>query len=151
MVESGLIIYKDGTVEYFGRHVCTDEETYIESSTHEESFIKEIVESLNFKFSNLQYNYDNSFYQNALELSLNGEMIIINNQLTTDSPTEILGYVPQEPTEEQLQSLLTDELQEKLNTMEIKRLYEFQSLDFDDYLEYETIEEYRNAKSIAKN
>ena len=110
-----------------------------------------MLESLNFKFNNLQYNYDNSFYQNALELSLNGEMIIINNQLTTDSLTEILGYVPQEPTEEQLQSLLTDELQEKLNTMEIKRLYEFQSLDFDDYLEYETIEEYRNAKSIAKN
>ena len=151
MVESGFIIYKDGTIDFFGKHVCTDEPNYVDDPTHEKSFINEIVNSMNFKFYELSYDTTNSFYQNALELSLDGEIIIINNRLTTTSKEEIMGYVPQEPTEEQLESLDSEELKEKLAKIKIQRLYEFQSLDFNDYLEYENLEEYKASKNISKN
>lgn len=150
MIEQGIIIYCDGTYELFGKHVCADQPEYFDSPTHEESFLKEIKDGLNFRLSNLEYNKEKNLYQNAINLSQQGVICIFNNQLSTKDDTQILSYVPITPTEEQLQTLEVI-LKDKLNSIKIKQIAEFLSDDLEDHLMYDTFEEYINIKkSIIK-
>lgn len=148
MKEQGIIIFEDGTNLSFGTYYCQDQIEYLNTPEHEESFKKEILSNMHFKLSDYVYDDDFSFYQNSLLFSLQGMMIIVNNQLTTDSETQILAYLPSDPTEEQINSLKTNKT---LQAIEIQRVYEFNSNDFDDYIKYDSFNEYINKKNVLEN
>lgn len=146
MKEQGIIIFENGESLSFGTYYCQDQVEYLNTPGHEESFKKEVLTNISFKLSDYVYDNDLSFYYNCLSFSLQGMMIILNNQLSTDSKTEVLAYVPSNPTEEQIDSLKENKM---LHTIEIQKVYEFNSNDFDDYIEYENFNEY--IKSNIKN
>lgn len=146
MKEQGIIIFENGESLSFGTYYCQNQVEYLNTPGHEESFINEILTNMHFKLSDYVYDDDLSFYQNSLLFSLQGMMIIVNNQLTTDSENQILAYVPSNPTEEQLTSLKENEI---LQAIQIQRVYQFNSNDFDDYIEYENFDDY--IKSNIKN
>ncbi len=147
MKEQGLIIFQDGTMLTYGEHYCSDDPNYPQKPGHEENFIKQIIPSFPFKLAGLEYDMNENVYVNAIRLSLDGLVLIFNNQLTTTSPTEILAYVPIYPTEEQIKSV---EEYEKLKNIEIQKVYEFQSLDYEDYNEYNDLKDYSNSKRRNK-
>lgn len=74
--------------------------------------------------------------------------MIMNNRKSTTDPTEILSYVPMNPTEEQLTSLEENEV---LSKIEIQKVYEFASFDFDDYIEYDSLKHYVDTKKKEKS
>ena len=150
MKEQGIIIYQDGKYEIFGQHVCADQVNYSKLPSHEESFIKEVKESFLFKLSNLEYDKEKNLYQNAISLSQEGVVLIFNNQLSTQDETQILSYVPSNPTDEQINTLETS-LKDKLKSIRIKQIAEFLSDDLDDYIMYDSFEEYVNEKNILGN
>ena len=147
MKEQGVVIYPDGEVITFGKHVHMDEVNYLASPTHQDSFIEEIVKSFKFKLLELDYNFDNSVYKNAINLSLNGLIIIFNNTETTKTETSSLCYVPLNPTEEQ--KLQLEENGYSL-IFDVNRIYEFNTDDFDDYQEYSSFDRYLENKNIKK-
>lgn len=148
MKEQGIVIFEDGTNLSFGKYYCQNQVEYLNTPGHEESFKKEILPNINFKFSDYVYDEDLSLYHNCLSFSLQGMMIIVNNQLSTESKTEVLAYVPSNPTEEQIASLEENEI---LSKIDIQKVYEFNSNDFDDYIMYDSFEEYINEKKILRN
>lgn len=145
MTEGGFLIFQNGETLSFGEYVPTDHPKYHEIPGHEKSFINEIVPSMRFKLLCYDYEYDYSisYYHNALLLSQEGVMMIINNQQTMTSPSEVLCYMPLNPTEEQIKSL---EENETLQAIEIQKVYSFNSYDFDDHIEYENFKDYINKR-----
>lgn len=143
-----MIILEDGTTISFGIYYSPDEKEYLSSPNHEKSFIDEVVPSMAFRLSNHTYNKDLDFYYNSLQFSLEGIIMIMNNRKSTTDPTEILSYVPMNPTEEQLTSLEENEV---LSKIEIQKVYEFASLDFDDYVVYDSLKHYVDTKKVEKS
>ena len=139
MKEKGIVIFEDGNVLPFGTYVCPDEEGYFYSPTHEADFQKEVVSSIEFKLSDHYYIDEDSLYKNALRLSLEGLAFIFNNKAGVNKPTEILAYMPENPTSEQLEAL---KLQKKILETEINNIYVFQSYDFDDFTTFDTLQDY---------
>ena len=148
MEEGGIVIFEDGEILSFGKYVPPDHPQYHNIPGHEKSFHNEVIPSFAFKLSNHDYNDRLNLYQNILKLSLDGMIIIINNQQSITAKTEVMSYVPSNPTDEQLNSLKDND---KLLKIEIQKVYEFASFDFDDYLEYEGFQDYINSKSIQKS
>lgn len=147
MKEQGIIILEDGTNIPFGTYYCPDEPQYLNSPSHESSFIEEVVPSISFRLSNHIYEAELDFYQNSLRLSLEGVVMIINNQKSTNYPTEVLAYVPNNPSLEQLASM---EESEVLSKIEIQKIYQFESYNFDDYIEYDSFSHYIKEKKECK-
>ena len=139
MREKETVIFEDGNVLAFGTYVCPDEDGYFESSTHETDFKNEVVSSTEFKLSDHYYIDEDSLYINALRLSLEGLAFIFNNKAGANKPTEILAYMPENPTAEQLEALKS---QKKILGTEINNIYVFQSYDFDDYTTFDTLQDY---------
>lgn len=144
MKEKGFIIFEDGMLLPFGIYTCPDEVSYLDTPTHEEDFIREVVPSIVFKFFDHTYNKDESFYQNAINLSLEGIFMIINNQKEKNGPSEILVYAPQNPTEEQLNTLKDEE---RILNIDVQEVCEYQSCEIDDYLNYDNLTSYIKTKS----
>ena len=105
MKEQGIIIFPNGESLSFGNQVYVDQPNYFSSPTHEESFKNEILSSFTYKLSGLEYDFNKSLYQNAIELSSTGALFIFNNTLQSTSEQESLCYVPELPSEEQLLTL----------------------------------------------
>lgn len=147
MKEQGIIIFPNGEYLSFGRHVYTDQSNYLSSPTHEESFESEILSSFEFKLSGLEYNFNKSLYQNAIELASTGALFIFNNTLKTTSKQESLCYVPELPSEEQLLTLRENNYD---SIFEINSIYEFHSDDSDDYQEYSSFQDYISSKQKQK-
>lgn len=143
MEENGIIIYEDGSYQSFGKYLCPDEKGYDKNPGHEQSFKEEIVPSFRFKMSRHDYYTNNTLYSNALKLSLDGVIMIFNNRQTTKLPTELLAYVPDIPTEEQLKTL---ESLEQIKNSKVQKVYSFSSYDFDDYIEYKNFNDYIELK-----
>lgn len=147
MQEQGIVIFEDGTTLPFGKYYCPDEPEYLKTPSHEKSFLNEVITSFAFKLSNHTYNKQLNLYNNAMLLSLAGLIIILNNQSSINSQTEILAYAPSIPTVEQIQSL---EKNETLSNIKIQKVYEYQTMDWDDYIEYKNFEDYISSKSQIK-
>lgn len=139
MKEKGRIIFENGHVLPFGTYVCPDEDGYFDSPTHEMDFVKEVIPSTEFKLSDHYYVDETSLYQNAIRLSKEGLIFIFNKKKGVDSPTEILAYVPDSPTEEQINSLKNEH--EILDT-ELQKVCCFNSFCSNDYNQYESLENY---------
>ena len=148
MAEQGMIILEDGTKLSFGTYYCPDDPMYFTTPTHEKSFNNEIVPSFEFRSSDHIYNEDLSLYHNALQFSLDGMIVILNNQASTQAPTSVLAYVPMVPTEEQLNALKENET---LQNIEIQNVHAFQSYDFDDTVDYDSFENYINSNTNIKD
>lgn len=148
MREKGFVVFEDGTILPFGTYICPDEEGYLNSSTHEQDFINEILQNFTFKLYNYNYDKGASFYQNALMLSLQGLLIIINNQASKKGPSEILAYVPSRPTTEQISAISSTN---KLLSIENQLIYAFNSEDFDDYTQFIDLNEYIKVNSKDNN
>lgn len=74
--------------------------------------------------------------------------MIINNQKSMTSPSEVLCYMPSNPTIEQIKSL---EENETLQAIEIQKVYTFNSYDFNDDIEYDGFKDYiEKTKQQAK-
>lgn len=145
--ENGDIIFEDGTILPFGNYVCPDEDGYFTAPTHTKYFMQEIVPSFEFRKSDHFYIDDDILYLNSIRFSLEGLLLIFNNQKGKNKESEILVYAPMNPTEEQLNTLTT---QEKILRTEVQKVYTFLSYDVDDYLEYESLEEYLKEKENKK-
>lgn len=147
MKEKGIVIFEDGNVLPFGTYVCPDEEGYFHSPTHEADFTKEIVPSTEFKLSDHYYIDENSLYQNALRLSLEGLATILNKRESVNKPTEILAFMPENPTSEQLEALKS---QKEILETKINNIYVFNSYDFDDYTTFDTLQDYIKENTNTK-
>lgn len=147
MKEQGIIIFPNGESLSFGNQVYVDQPNYFSSPTHEESFKNEILSSFTYKLSGLEYDFNKSLYQNAIELSSTGALFIFNNTLQSTSEQESLCYVPELPSEEQLLTLRENNYD---SIFEINKIYEFHSNDSDDYQEYSNFQDYINSKQKQK-
>lgn len=146
MKEKGIVIFEDGNVLPFGTYVCPDEEGYFYSPTHEADFTQEIVPSTEFKLSDHYYIDENSLYQNALRLSLEGLIIILNKQQGSENPTEIMAFMPENPTSKQIESLINNQIMEA----KIQEINVFNSYDFNDYHKYNDLTTYIQEKNEKK-
>lgn len=147
MKEKGIVIFEDGNVLPFGTYVCPDEEGYFYSPTHEADFTQEIVPNIEFKLSDHYYIDENSLYQNALRLSLEGLAFVFNNKAGVNKPTEILAYMPGNPTSQQLEALRS---QKEILETKINNIYVFNSYDFDDYTTFDTLQDYIKKNTNTK-
>lgn len=141
--EKGLLIFPDGTLLPFGVHICPDEPSFKASSTHEKSFNDEVRSNKIFKESDYIYDENIDLYSNALKFSLNGLIYIANHRDYSTSQTEIMAYVPEDLTIQQLDTL---KKQEKLLKTEIQHVYKFNSYDFNDNVEYNDLDTYMQEK-----
>lgn len=143
MEELGIAIFDDGDTIPFGKAVYMDQKEYATSPTHGDSFVSQVLLTLKFKLSNLEYNISDSFYGNVNSLSRQGLIIILNNKKYSTDKNEILSYVTSNPTNLQLESIKSLEF---LNNIEIQNIYEFLSDDSDNYIEYNNFNEYVEIK-----
>lgn len=146
--ENGDVIFEDGTILSFGNYVCPDEDEYPLSSTHTQSFMNEILPSFEFRASNYIYKDDDNIYLNGIRFSQEGLVMIFNNQKSRMKESEILVYLPMNPTDYQLETL---KLQKNILRTEVQSVYTFLSYDLDDYIEYESLEEYIKEKQEEKH
>lgn len=147
MKEKGIVIFEDGNILPFGTYICPGEEGYLNSPTHESDFTKEIVSSIEFRNSDHYYIDENSLYQNALRLSLEGLIIILNKREGTNKPTEILAFMPENPTPEQLETLRS---QKEILETKINNICVFNSYDFNDYTQFDTLQDYIKKNTNTK-
>jgi len=147
MDKQGIVIFPDGEVLPFGKHVYMDDANYLTEPGHEKSFKNEVLTSFSFRLLGLEYNEENNLYKNAMNLSLEGLLFIFNNTETKNSITTSLCYMPNNLTDEQKDSLIENDYDK---IFEVNNIYEFNSNDFDDYQEYNSFNEYINSKNIQK-
>ena len=100
MKEKGLMIDKDGIYYPFGTN--SGNETL--ASGHKLSFEKDVVDQY-FKKLNLNYDKGETVYTNAENLSREGNIMIFNIRLNAYTSTQILAYMPINPTVAQLDYL----------------------------------------------
>lgn len=147
MKEQGMIIFEDGSVLSFGKYVCPDDEKYLSNPTHEMTFAYEVVPSLEFRNSDHYYIDECSLYQNVLRLSLEGLITILNKQQGLEKPTEIMAFMPDNPTKEQIESIINNK---QLMETEIQDINTFNSYDFNDYKKYQDLKSYIQEKNVKK-
>lgn len=142
MKEKGLMIDKEGICYPFGTH--GGNETL--ASGHKLSFEKDVVDQY-FKKLNLNYDKGETVYTNAESLSREGNIMIFNRRLNAHTSTQILAYMPINPTVDQLDYLKL--IQEELDKTELKAIHELHptSINYSDATDYSSILEYINKKT----
>lgn len=148
MEEHGIVIFKNGVTLSFGKYFCPDEAEFEYSSSHESAFLHEIVPTIEFEESNYIYNYGLRFYDNIADFCSDGLIIILNKQQTTISPTRVEVFLPDNPTEEQKESLQQNETLSKIMVQDV---YEFKSYKFEDCIKHDSIEDYIRTKGKQIN
>ena len=138
MKELGYFIDPEGTVKTFGKFIPYDSEEKWNSPGHEESFVTEIVDTFYFSILGYEYNKQKSFYTNAIDLSISGCALILNDSYS-DEDTSILGYLPTNPTNEQYEQLdsINKQIKDKFKKM---RLYDFEESGIEEN-EYSSLEQ----------
>lgn len=147
LVEHGIVIFPNGNSLSFGNYTYPSDPNYQSSSTHERSFTNEILTSTEFKNSDFIYYDDNDLYTNIIRLSLEGLITVLNKQESAQSPTQIISFMPENPTEEQISYLRENKI---LSNIEIQKVCEFQSESFSDYIKHDSLNDYINNKSKSK-
>ena len=145
MDELGIIIYKDGERQSFGKYVPADDPRYQSTPNHDEAFIKEILPSFQFKLNELEYDSNTFFYKNAVNLANQGVIMILNKD------GGILAYVPANPTSEQINSILEDQRLNSITDQEVAQFVSgYDPIDYDP-IEYSSLKEYALSKADENN
>ena len=140
MNELGIIIYQDGEKQSFGKYVPADSPEYLETPTHEEYFIKEILPSFEFKLNGLPYNVDTNVYRNAVNFATAGVITIFNKD------GGILAYVPANPSQEQINAILEDARLNSISDQEVAQFVSgYDPIDYDP-IEFTSLKEYALSK-----
>ena len=139
MDKCGIVIFSDGSVLTFGKMSYVDQKDYLTAPGHEESFIKEIVSSMHFKLSGIEYDDNETLYKNIPNLAFNGLIIILNNKTLSTDKERIISQLGPALTEDQVYSL--NGLEDIINIQE-QATIEYLSDTIDDYREYDNLKQY---------
>lgn len=135
MDELGIIIYKDGEMETFGKYFPAYDPEYKTTPKHDKAFMNEIVGGSKFKENNLSYDFNKPFHRNNVDLALNGIIIIQYRD------GGILVYATANPTLEQIDAILADA---RIHSIPEQEVYEF--IDEYEFIDHDSMREYANSK-----
>ena len=141
MKELGIVVYSDGEINRFGKAVYADQPEYYNAPGHEASFFNDVFKTMKFKLSELKCVRAEGFYGSLTEFAKQGLMTILNNKQRSDDPDNILAYMPENPTDFQIESLKKLELDSVPNQV----ILEFGEGE-DGYIEYDSIRSYIESK-----